>query len=30
MVFEPTLSDMAPEADPDVTDTPLTVIVALA
>ena len=30
MVFEPTLSDIAPDADPDVTDAPLTVMVALA
>ena len=30
MVLEPTLSDIAPEAEPDVTDVPLTVIVAFA
>ena len=30
MGFEPTLSDIAPEAEPDVTGVPLTVIVALA
>jgi hypothetical protein len=30
MVFEPTLSDIAPEALPEVTDVPLTVMVALA
>jgi hypothetical protein len=30
MVFDPTLSEIAPEAEPDVTEVPLTVIVALA
>ena len=30
MKFEPALSDIAPEAEADVTDVPLTVIVALA
>ena len=30
MGFEPTLSDIAPEAEPDVTDVPLTVMVELA
>ena len=30
MGFEPTLSDIAPEAEPDVTDVPLTVMVAFA
>jgi hypothetical protein len=30
MTFEPTFSEIAPEALPDVTDVPLTVIVALA
>ena len=30
MVFEPTVSEIAPEADPEFTDVPLTVIVALA
>jgi hypothetical protein len=30
MGFEPTLSDIAPEGEPEVTDVPLTVIVALA
>ena len=30
MVFEPTFSEIALEADPDVVEDPLTVIVALA
>ena len=30
MVFDPTLSEIAPEAEPDVTEVPLTVMVALA
>ena len=30
MMLGPTLSDIAPDADPDVTDVPLTVMVALA
>jgi hypothetical protein len=30
MGFEPTFSEIAPDADPDVTDAPLTVMVALA
>jgi hypothetical protein len=30
MGFEPTFSEIAPDADPDVTDVPLTVMVALA
>jgi hypothetical protein len=30
IVFEPTLSDIAPEALPELTDVPLTVIVAFA
>jgi hypothetical protein len=30
MVFDPTLSEIAPEAEPDVTEVPLTVLVALA
>ena len=30
MVFEPTLREIAPEAEPDVTAVPLTVMVALA
>jgi hypothetical protein len=30
MVFEPTLRDIPLEADPDVTEVPLTVMVALA
>jgi hypothetical protein len=29
VVFEPTLSEIAPDADPDVTEVPLTVMVAL-
>jgi hypothetical protein len=29
MVFDPTLSEIEPEAEPDVTEVPLTVIVAL-
>ena len=29
MEFEPTLSDIAPEAEPEFTEVPLTVIVAL-
>jgi hypothetical protein len=30
MVFDPTLSEIEPEAAPDVTEVPLTVIVAFA
>jgi len=30
MVFDPTLSEIEPEAAPDVTEVPLTVMVALA
>jgi len=30
MVFDPTLSEIEPEAEPDVTEVPLTVMVAFA
>jgi hypothetical protein len=30
MVFDPTLSEIAPEAEPELTEVPLTVMVALA